>query len=248
MGLLWACKGSDLPPPMAEPPPIEVEAPPPEPPPLVWLEYYRSSQIIVAWAGADGAPVSVTRTEAEAKVRAEALRERVLAGENFATLAQSESDGTDAGRNGKMGGWRHGTLDPAVEEAVARADIGGIGPLAKTAFGYVIVRREVVETLHLGEIVVPYIGASAAQHPRTEAAAKLRAEEALTKLTAGENFSAVATAFSDAPSNLSGGDLGIVGRGQLTVVLEDAAFALPPGGTSALIQTPTAFIIVHRLD
>ena len=56
--------------------------------------------------------------------------------------------------------------------------------------------------------------------------AKKKAEEALAKVKAGEDFAKVAKEYSQDASASSGGDLGTFGRNQMVTEFEDAAFSM----------------------
>ena len=66
------------------------------------------------------------------------------------------------------------------------------------------------------------------------------------KITAGEDFAAVARSFSKCPSGQNGGDLGPFGQGQMVKPFEDATFALPVGRISEPVQTQFGYHIIHR--
>jgi peptidyl-prolyl cis-trans isomerase D len=75
-----------------------------------------------------------------------------------------------------------------------------------------------------------------------------RAEEALARLRAGEEFGALAQEYSDDLSSRDqGGDLGFVSPGELAGGLEEAAFSLEPGITSEIVRSDAGFHIV-RVD
>jgi len=73
-----------------------------------------------------------------------------------------------------------------------------------------------------------------------------RAEEALLRARAGEDFAALARALSQDPSAPRGGDLGLVRVADLAEPLRRAAAALPPGGTSGLLETPQGYVLLKR--
>jgi peptidyl-prolyl cis-trans isomerase D len=75
-----------------------------------------------------------------------------------------------------------------------------------------------------------------------------RAEAALARLSAGEDFAAVAEEVSnDTSSNQNGGKLGTVGRGDLTAELDAVVFDLVVGANSEIIEGPEGLHIV-RVD
>jgi peptidyl-prolyl cis-trans isomerase D len=79
-----------------------------------------------------------------------------------------------------------------------------------------------------------------------DAAARIesKARGVLKRARAGEDFAALARAFSEDSSSKSGGDLDFFSRGQMVKPFEDAAFALPVGGISDLVRTSFGFHII----
>jgi peptidyl-prolyl cis-trans isomerase D len=75
-----------------------------------------------------------------------------------------------------------------------------------------------------------------------------RAEEALDRLRAGEEFKALAAELSDDPtSKEQGGDLGLVKPGELAAELEEIAFSLEADAIRELTRSDAGFHIV-RVD
>ncbi|MBP9947498.1 MAG: peptidylprolyl isomerase, partial [Vicinamibacteria bacterium] len=77
---------------------------------------------------------------------------------------------------------------------------------------------------------------------RTRAAA----EEALRRVSAGEDFALVARALSLDASAVKGGDLGFVVVSDLGEPLRSAVAALGRGQVSAVIETARGFVLVKR--
>ncbi len=75
-----------------------------------------------------------------------------------------------------------------------------------------------------------------------------RATAALTELLTGRDFGDAAHEYSLAPEAGRGGDLGFVARGELPPEIEEAAFRLPLGEISPLIETPFGLHIVQVLE
>ena len=76
------------------------------------------------------------------------------------------------------------------------------------------------------------------------------AQEVLNLLAGGADFALLALNYSrDLGSRVAGGDLGWFARGTLTQPdVEAAAFALEPGQTSAVIESPLGFHIIQVLE
>jgi parvulin-like peptidyl-prolyl isomerase len=85
--------------------------------------------------------------------------------------------------------------------------------------------------------------------PRDDAQALARIVEVQQKLGAGEDFAALALAYSDDPgSKTQGGDLGWFARDQgLVKEFEDAAFSLEPGKLSDPVKTQFGYHLI-RVD
>ena len=66
------------------------------------------------------------------------------------------------------------------------------------------------------------------------------------KISAGEDFSALAKIHSKCPSGQNGGDLGMFGRGQMVKSFEDVAFGSDVGQTSGPVQTQFGYHLIQR--
>jgi peptidyl-prolyl cis-trans isomerase D len=80
--------------------------------------------------------------------------------------------------------------------------------------------------------------------PDAKAQARQRAEEVLKKVKAGDDFAELAKQYSQDGSAASGGDLGFFTRGKMVPPFEQAAFALAPGATSEIVESPFGFHII----
>ncbi len=78
----------------------------------------------------------------EKKAKAEGIRERLLAGEDFATVASVETDDPGSKATGGEYTFPRGRMVPEFEEAAFTQDIGAVGPLVETQFGYHIIKVE----------------------------------------------------------------------------------------------------------
>ncbi len=78
-----------------------------------------------------------------------------------------------------------------------------------------------------------------------KSAARKKAADLLARAKAGEDFAALASANSDDPGSAkSGGDLGFFPRGRMAPPFEEAAFTLPAGALSDVVETPFGLHII----
>jgi parvulin-like peptidyl-prolyl isomerase len=91
-------------------------------------------------------------SDEEALAKAQEIRKRLVAGEDFATIAKAESyDTGSAAMGGSLGSFKKGMMVPPFEQAAFAAKIGDISEPVKTAFGYHIIQVEKHETKTLAE-------------------------------------------------------------------------------------------------
>ncbi|MFC1488788.1 peptidylprolyl isomerase [Thermodesulfobacteriota bacterium] len=81
-----------------------------------------------------------------------------------------------------------------------------------------------------------------------KAEARSKIEMIRQMLKEGEDFAALARAYSKGPSNANDGDLGYFRRGEKAMPFETAAFALEPGDVSGIIETDIGFHLIKVVD
>jgi parvulin-like peptidyl-prolyl isomerase len=251
---LFACAPAPAPTPLRIPDPPAAPAPPPEPQPKIVTEAdarpptigrFAASHILVSVTGAIGAAPDVQRSDDEARALATSLWRRAQQ-EPFGALAREHSEDRTRNRDGRLGVFNAGTFAPSLEAAIAETETGQVGPIARSPFGWHVVRREPVPEVTVAAIIVTWKGAVAGSAPRSQSDARERAEVARAELQAGTPFTEVASRLSDGPKDPHA-SLGLVARGQLAPALEAAAFALvEDGAVSPLIETPTAYYVLVR--
>jgi len=74
--------------------------------------------------------------KADAKARAEAVRQQLLAGADFAELAKEVSEGPSAPDGGELGTFGRGQMVPAFEEAAFALSVDEISAVIETQFGF----------------------------------------------------------------------------------------------------------------
>ena len=113
------------------------------------FEQVRARHILIRVQGSPAAvrPGQRDLTEAEALAKAQDLRKRIEAGEDFAQLARKESDDAGSGANGgDLGFFRHGQMVPSFEQAAFALQPGDLSEPVKSPFGYHVIKVEAKES------------------------------------------------------------------------------------------------------
>jgi len=201
-------------------------------------------------------------TEPEVRARVEALREEILAGAPFEEVARRASqDPITAPRGGALAVFERGPSDRLLKAEVFRLVEGEVSRPVRTPYGWHLVQRvspdalpdEVVERnwmefrgiailhdRHALPIVSP---------PRTPDEAEALANDLAARLEAGEDFAALARAFTDDPgeARARGGRIGWVHRRQPGLPgFMRLAFDLEVGAHQGPQPTNIGWVFVQR--
>ena len=231
--------------------PAAVAVPPPAPATASSLppgapDRILARHILIAFDGALGAPPTQRRTRAEAEAKARDLHAKLSAGADFEGLAKVSSDDSSAANGGALGVVTPGLMTPPFEQAAFALAEGQLSAVVETPFGFHIIRREPLTEVQLSQVLVQWAGLPRSSATRTKDEARALAEQARSRLASGEQIDAVSRALSDSPMRERGGDLGFFKRGELQPALESAAFALPVGGASPVVETAAGFHVLVR--
>ena len=144
-------------------------------------EGYRASHILI---GID--PKATPEEKKKAKEKAEAVRKKILAGDDFATLAKAESTCPSKEKGGDLGTFGKGEMVPAFEKATAALKPGEISDVVETQFGYHVIKLTektsgVVKLDESKEKIETYLKQTKAQKAVVDYIAKLKEKATIEK-------------------------------------------------------------------
>jgi peptidyl-prolyl cis-trans isomerase C len=127
----------------------------------------------------------------EARAKAEAIRKRIVGGEDFAKIAQTESDDISSGeKGGDLGEFKRNMMVPPFEKAAFALKPGDISDPVLTPFGYHIIQVQTHTFKSLAEMKPEIL----AQLKPTEA------RKAVTELTDKAKYDISDSYFGPAPA------------------------------------------------
>lgn len=198
-------------------------------------EAYRLAHILVS------VPEAASPKEIEqAQTRADAIMNRLKAGEDFAALAVAESDGQQALEGGDLG-WREASKLPSLfSDVVSKLNKGQISEIIRSPSGFHIIKvidqrggesHQITQT-HARHILLKADAFTSANDIQT------RLEQIRERIVQGDDFAALARAYSEDPGSASqGGDLGWVNPGTMVPEFEKTMQQLKPGEISQPVES-----------
>lgn len=194
---------------------------------------------------------------AERRRRAEDVLRQLQAGGDFAKIAATYSDATDALSGGDLG-WRgQDRLPQLFVETVSNLKPGEVSPIVKSPNGFHIVKLSGKRTQ---SVLKTGAGASVqqtrARHILIKVNQIVTATDAKRKLTElkqrldnkAATFEDLAKLFSNDLSASRGGDLGWIYPGDTVPEFERAMDALQPGQVSEPIESPFGYHLIQVLE
>lgn len=157
-----------------------------------------------------------------------AIRERIMKGEDFGTLAAEVSQDPSAKENkGNLGYFTSFRMVYAFENGAYNTPVGTVSNPVRTRFGYHLIKINDVRA-NRGEVAVAHIMILKQKDNEEVTTAKTTIEDIYKKLQQGEKFEELAKQFSEDKSSASkGGVLNRFGSGQLSSEeFENKAFSL----------------------
>jgi peptidyl-prolyl cis-trans isomerase SurA len=178
------------------------------------------------------------------------LAKRLQAGEDFAALAVSYSNGQQALEGGSLG-WLKGSELPSLFADVAPGlEKGQVAEPIRNASGFHLIKlddRRGSEAIMENQIHARHILLTT-NEVLDDSSAEQRLKEIRARIVGGEDFAAVAKAVSeDAQSAIEGGDLGWTGPGNFVPDFEAELAKLEPDEISPPFRTQFGWHIVQVL-
>ncbi|WP_254679541.1 peptidylprolyl isomerase [Janthinobacterium sp. HH106] len=189
------------------------------------------------------------------RARAEEVSRQLRTGADFAKMAATYSDASDALSGGDIGWRQSDRLPPLFTEQLLKLKPGQITPIIKSNTGFHILklvdRRSAAEAQAVAAVQQTH-----ARHILLKVTPTLSAAEAKRKLlelkerldNKAAKFEDLARLFSNDGSAAKGGDLGWLYPGDTVPEFETAMNALKPGEVSQPIESSFGFHLIEVLE
>jgi peptidyl-prolyl cis-trans isomerase SurA len=179
------------------------------------------------------------------------IRNRIMKGEDFGTLAQELSQDPSAKENkGNLGYFTGFRMVYAFENGAYKTPVGMVSMPVRTRFGYHLIKVNDIRN-NRGEVAVAHIMVLKQKDGVDVREAKTTIDDIYKKLQQGEKFEELAKQFSEDKSSASkGGVLNRFSSGQLSSEeFENVAFSLTKeNAVSAPFETQFGWHIVKLID
>jgi len=193
-----------------------------------------------------------SKDEHNAYQKAVKIRERLMNGEDFESVAREISDDSSAKKNGgNLGYFTVFTMVYPFESMAYNTQIGSISQPFQTDFGYHILKvhdrrpaRGQVKVAHI------FIRKPEAITNQQNKQALVKAKMVYNRLLGGSDFADLARTYSEDPGSAkNGGEIPWFGVGRMIPLFEDACFALKKNGDfTAPIESFYGWHIIKLID
>jgi peptidyl-prolyl cis-trans isomerase SurA len=196
---------------------------------------------------------------ADRKKRAEELYQKLQGGADFATLATTSSDASDALKGGDLG-WRTADRLPQLFlDAISKLKPGEVSEIVKSANGFHILKfvgKRAPAAANGGPAAASAIQQTHARHILIKVNQVVSSADAQRKLADlkqrldhnAAKFEDLAKSFSNDLSGSNGGDLGWIYPGDTVPEFEHAMDALKIGEVSQPIESPFGYHLIQVLE
>jgi peptidyl-prolyl cis-trans isomerase SurA len=197
---------------------------------------------------------------AERRAKAEDLLRQLKMGADFAKLAATYSDASDALKGGDLGWRNQDHLPQLFLDAVANIQQGDVSAIVKSANGFHIIKLVGKRSASMmrggGPTAPPAVQQTHVRHILIKVNQVVTAAEARRKLielkerldNKAATFEELAKLYSNDLSASKGGDLGWVYPGDTAAEFEKAMNALQPGETSTPVETQFGYHLIQVIE
>ncbi len=180
------------------------------------------------------------------KTRLEKIRQEIVSGTDFASLAAKYSEDPTAKSGGDLGFFQSGELDPDFEKAAFSLKPGEVSGVVRTQFGFHLIKLEEKKG---DRIRVRHILLSAKPSENDLAEAQKKADSISLAIKNGADFTELVKQYSvDEESKAQNGDLGWYPVAQLEPVFQQALADLKPGEYTPPVQSRFGLHIFKLLE
>ena len=186
------------------------------------------------------------------------MQKQLSAGGDFAKLAATYSDSSDALKGGDLGWRNQDRLPQLFLDAIANLKEGEVSQLVKSANGFHIVKLvgKRAASVMKGGTAPATVEQTHARHILIKVNQLVSAADAKRKLTElkqrldnkAAKFEDLAKSFSNDLSASKGGDLGWIYPGDTVPEFEAAMKALKPGEVSEPVESPFGYHLIEVLE
>ena len=178
-------------------------------------------------------PAASTEQQDKIRPQAEAVLERIRAGEDFAALAKEYSqDPGSASQGGDLGFFGRGTMVPAFEDVAFSLKVGEVSDLVQSQFGFHIIRVEEISGDQVRARHILFL------LQKDEKAGQQKAMALYQQIKDGADFAELAREHSDFEETASRGGFwrDDLPRENLPSEIADAVRTLKPGDVSLPVK------------
>lgn len=182
------------------------------------------------------------------RAKIEALRARIIAGEDFGEAAKKESEDPSAALGGDLGFLRAKDLrEPAFANAVGTLKVGDVSQPVLTVYGYHLIQIT-EERPSTGEVRVRHILIRAQPSDTDIDEVFKTANFVYEEIKGGASFDSLAARYNTDPAAGQSGDLGWVRVTELPQFFQDVLKDMKPGEVSQVLRESAGFRIVKLIE
>ncbi len=192
---------------------------------------------------------SSANAKAVAKKRIEELHRRIVAGEDFAKVAEEHSEDPSAQRGGSLGSLKLTDLsDKKFAETAGALAVGEVSPPVQTGYGFHVIQVTGADST-TQEVSVRHILIRIKPGDDDIQTVFAKANKIHGMLVGGAAFDSTAILYSDDEATASkGGDLGWLRVQDLPEFFQDVLESMNPGDISQVLREPNGFRIVKLVE